>query len=264
MTSKPKNKLSATVNKTPLITIATVTFNAADTLPRTLESVEKQSFSNIEHIIMDGKSKDNTVAIALDYQKRNPDRRIIVTSEPDKGLYDAMNKAIDRAKGKYIVFLNAGDKLHDKDTLKLVADKAALSPAIIYGDTNIVDNSGTFVRRRRLSPPPVLTWKSFKAGMLVCHQSFYASTSIVPHYNLKYRFSADFDWCIRIMKEAKKHNRQNELIDVPLTDYLEEGMTTANHKASLKERFHIMAHHYGLIPTILQHIWFVARAVIKK
>ena len=252
------------MEKSPLITIVTVTFNAAETLPRTLDSVEKQSFCNIEHIIMDGKSKDDTVSMALDYQKRNADRRIIVVSEPDKGLYDAMNKALDKATGKYVVFLNAGDKLHDCDTLKRVSEKATDSPAIIYGDTDIVDCNGKFVRKRRLAPPPVLTWKSFKAGMLVCHQSFYASTAITPRYDLRYRFSADFDWCIRIMKEADRRGMRNAQIEAPLTDYLEEGMTTANHKASLKERFRIMAHHYGLIPTILQHIWFVARAVIKK
>lgn len=110
------------------------------------------------------------------------------------------------------------------------------------------------------SAPETLTWKSFKQGMLVCHQAFFAKRSLVEPYNLKYRFSADFDWCIRIMKKAQRlHNTHLTIID-----YLEEGMTTQNRKASLKERFRIMAQHYGLISTVAHHAWFVLRAVLKK
>lgn len=113
---------------------------------------------------------------------------------------------------------------------------------------------------RRLSAPETLAWKSFKQGMLVCHQAFFAKRSLVEPYNLKYRFSADFDWCIRIMKKAQRlHNTHLTIID-----YLEEGMTTQNRKASLKERFRIMAQHYGLISTVAHHAWFVLRAVLKK
>ena len=110
--------------------------------------------------------------------------------------------------------------------------------------------------------PEKLEWKDFRQGMLVCHQSFWASRILAQQhpYNLNYRFSADFDWCIRIMQHsACMHNSR-----LTLVDYLNEGMTTRNHRASLKERFRIMALHYGLFSTIVHHIWFVFRAILKR
>ena len=133
-------------------------------------------------------------------------------------------------------------------------------PDVLYGETAIVDQDRHFLRMRRLSAPETLTWKSFKQGMLVCHQAFFPRHTLVEPYNLKYRFSADFDWCIRIMKKARTlHNTHLTIID-----YLEEGMTTRNQKASLKERFRIMAKHYGLIGTVAHHAWFVIRAVTHQ
>ena len=135
-------------------------------------------------------------------------------------------------------------------------------PDVLYGETAIVDESGNFLHMRRLSTLEDLNWKSFKQGMLVCHQAFFAKRELAVQepYLLDYRFSADFDWCIRIMKRAKHlHNTQLTLID-----YLNEGMTTRNHKASLKERFRIMAKHYGWFSTILHHGWFVIRLFYKR
>ena len=167
------------------------------------------------------------------------------------------------ATGDYVCFLNAGDRLHEDDTLeKMVHSMHQLEalPDVLYGETEIVNEAGHFVRMRRLSAPERLTWKSFKQGMLVCHQAFFAKRVLAEPYDLKYRFSSDFDWCVKIMKKSKVlHNTHLTLID-----YLEEGMTTRNHKASLKERFKIMVKHYGLISTVLHHVGFVFRALIKK
>lgn len=250
-----------------MITLVTVTYNAAKTIERTLHSIEQQTFTDIQHIIMDGGSKDNTVAIAEAYKERVKEKGVdvVIVSERDKGLYDAMNKAIAIAKGNYVCFLNAGDKLHSCDTLhKIEAESDTKNVGVIYGNTDIVDDDGKLLRPRRLTPPEKLTWKSFKQGMLVCHQSFYVNNDIIQKYNLKYRFSADFDWCINCMKKGAEYGLKNIYIHEPLTDYLSEGMTTANHKASLIERMKIMAKHYGWCQTIMLHIWFVIRGVIKK
>lgn len=250
-----------------MITLITVTYNASKTIERTLLSVEQQTYTDVQHIIMDGSSKDNTIDIANAYKERATKKgiEVVIVSEPDKGLYDAMNKAMALAEGDYVCFLNAGDKLHNSSTLQLVADKANSDKVgVIYGKTDIVDDNGTKVRSRRLAPPEHLTWKSFKSGMLVCHQSFYINRDMMQKYDLRYRFSADFDWCIRCMKSGYELDFANVYINEPLSDYLSEGMTTANHKASLVERFKIMCKHYGIISTILQHIWFVIRAVIKR
>jgi len=243
----------------PTFSIITVTYNAVNTLEATIQSVISQTYHHVEYLIIDGASKDGTLAIINRYK----DRIEKVVSEPDKGLYDAMNKGLALATGDYVCFLNAGDEFHEDDTLeKMVHSMRELPtlPDVLYGETQIVDKQGHFVRMRRLSAPEKLTWKSFRSGMVVCHQAFFAKRSLAEPYNLKYRFSSDIDWCIRVMKKSKiLHNTHLTLID-----YLEEGMTTRNHKASLKERFWIMAHHYGFFSTVVQHLWFVIRALIKK
>lgn len=253
------------------ITVITCTYNASQVLQRTLDSVMSQSYRHVEHIIMDGVSKDDTVTMALDYKRRSDDmdcgHTVRVLSEPDKGLYDAMNKALMMTTGDYLVFLNAGDVLADANTLSNVAATASDQeplPGVLYGDTDIVDNEGNFLHHRRLAPPDRLSWRSFREGMLVCHQSFYALTSIaraLPYNINKYRLSADVDWCIRVMKQSEKESRRLCRVPHVLTNYLDGGMSVQNHRASLVERFRVMHEHYGLLPTIGMHLWFCVRAI---
>lgn len=243
----------------PTFSIITVTYNAAATLEDTIQSVIAQTYHHIEYILIDGGSKDNTLNIINRYR----DHIAHVISEPDKGLYDAMNKGIQLATGDYLCFLNAGDSFHEDDTLLQIVHSLhneTQLPDVLYGETELVDGEGHFVRMRRLSAPETLTWRSFQQGMLVCHQAFFARRTLVEPYDLQYRFSADFDWCIRILKKSETtHNTHLTLID-----YLNEGMTTQNHQASLRERFRIMVHHYGWLNTILYHGWFVLRLLLKK
>ena len=264
----------------PKITVVTVTYNAEQTLERTLQSVASQTYPRVEHLIVDGLSVDGTLSLIQEYAEDNSvcdtPHEIQFIREPDSGLYDAMNKAIDNANGDYLVFLNAGDKFHSDDTLERVVETVssvhgnefdeAIWPAVLYGETDIVDDNGVFLRHRRLQAPEVLSWRSFLSGMLVCHQSFYVRTDMARqfHYNLRYRFSGDFDWCIRIMKDAQQQGQSLFITGRVLTDYLSEGMTTMNHRKSLLERFRIMCRHYGCLPTVGQHLWFVLRLVVKK
>lgn len=248
-----------------LLSVITVTYNAEKTLERTLESVEHQScVDQIEHIIIDGASKDGTMELAEAYVERNPEMRIIVKSERDKGIYDAMNKGLLAASGDFVCFLNAGDKFHSDDVVRHVFSERKLdSVGVIYGNTNIVDGDGQFLYPRRLAPYENMSWKSFREGMLICHQSFYARRELCDNYDLRYRFSADFDWCIRVMKKAKSEYTLLYLKEPVFTDYLSEGMTTQNRMKSLRERFCIMSRHYGLFSTILYHCWFVLRLALK-
>lgn len=254
-------------------TIVTCTYNAEAVLQRTLDSVMKQSYCNVEHLIIDGVSKDKTLSMLKVYQHKNEvgesAHEIVVCSEPDQGLYDAMNKGIDKATGDYLIFLNAGDVFPSEDTLEYVegcVGEGEVLPGVLYGDTDIVDMKGHFVRHRRLSPPAKLSWRSFKWGMLVCHQSFYARADIAKgiHYNLYYKYSADVDWCIRIMKESARRHLPLRNVNAVITNFLDGGMTTQNHKASLKERFEVMHSHYGLLTTLAMHGWFVVRGFLKK
>lgn len=254
-------------------TVVTCTYNAGRTVKTTLDSVMGQTWRNVEHIIMDGASADGTVAIAESYKAESDatDRghEVVIVSEPDNGLYDAMNKALGRATGDYVVFMNAGDSYPSPHTLSDIATSVGTVgelPAVLYGDTDLVDKEGRFVAHRRLTPPERLDWKSFRHGMLVCHQAFYARADIaraVP-YDLRYRFSADVDWCIRIMKRAARERLALRNVNMVVVNYLAEGMTTENHRASLKERFRVMCVHYGTLPTVAMHLWFVVRALLRR
>ena len=260
------------------ITYVTITYNAAKVLQRTLDSVLQQDYPNIVHLIIDGASTDDTLKLVDDYIARSNaaenGHRIQVTSEPDKGIYDAMNRGLRSLDGDYVCFLNAGDFLPTPDTVSKIAEAATNThhpspntqlPAVMYGDTDIVDDEGRFLHHRRLSPPEHLTWKSFRQGMLVCHQAFYARTdfAIATPYDMQYRYSADVDWCIRVMKAAEKENIPLLNLKMVVANYTEEGQTTLHHRESLCERYKVMEHHYGRIQTCLLHVWFVIRAFLK-
>lgn len=258
-----------------LISIVTITYQAERTLQRTLDSVARQTYPHIEHLIVDGQSKDKTVDMARRYQE-SCSHEVTVVSEPDKGLYDAMNKGLRMAKGDYIVFLNAGDSLYADDTIQTVVDVAqsacsgdaaqAALPAVVYGDTAITDGDGHFLRMRRHRPPEQLTWRSFMKGMLVCHQAFYVRLDLARDmpYNLKYRHSADVDWCIRVMREAAHRKLKLANTHRVLANFEEGGDTKQNHRASLIERYHVMSSHYGSVTTFLLHCWFVLRSLLGK
>ena len=247
--------------------IITITWNAAHCVQRTLDSVGGQTYQQLEHLIIDGVSTDATLQMVETYRQQCP-YPVIVSSEPDSGIYDAMNKGLKRATGDYVIFMNAGDCFHSADTLQKVAEQLNEKslPAVIYGDTDVVNEQGEYLGKRHLSAPEKLSWRSFQKGMLVCHQAFYARTDIAQAepYNIRYRLSGDVDWCIRVMKRAEKEGLALHNTHMVLANYLKEGLSTRHHRASLKERFQVMSHHYGLFTTICWHAWFVIRAISRK
>lgn len=241
----------------PLFSIITVTYNAAKELPFTIKSVKEQTYTDFEYLIIDGSSKDETLEVA----KNSGISNIIIVSEPDNGLYDAMNKGIKQASGKYIIFLNAGDSFSSPKTLSIIAKKAIdTNGDILYGQTQLVNSTRKVIGMRHLTAPESLTFYSLRKGMLVCHQAFIVKRKIAPQFNLKYRFSADYEWCIQCLKLSGK----NVYINYIIIDYLTEGLTDKNHKKSLCERFDIMCKYYGTIPTIFRHILFIPRFIKEK
>lgn len=238
------------MNSSPRISIITVVYNGEKHIGLTIESVLNQSYSPIEYIIVDGNSTDGTLKVIEGYPGN-----IKLISEPDQGLYDAMNKGMEAASGDYVWFLNSGDQVYGSDTVERMVEGIKGIPDIIYGGTMIIDEAQNEVGDRRLRPPVRLTWKSFRQGMVVCHQSLVVKREVAPQYNLEYRFSADIDWAIRASKKAVViHNSQ-----LVLSRFLEGGLTDHNIKAGLKERFRIMTRFYGLLPTILRHFLFGIR-----
>ena len=147
----------------PKFSIITVTYNAEKVLEDTIQSIVTQSYKNVEYIIVDGGSTDGTLSIVNKYKEHIH----TLVSEPDKGLYDAMNKGLKLATGDYVWFLNAGDTLYTADTVqRIVASlkKKVSLPDVIYGETRIVDAEGRSLGMRRLKAPEKLTWKSFRMG----------------------------------------------------------------------------------------------------
>ena len=234
---------------TPLLTIITICYNAEATIAPTLRSLAEQSDQSFEYLVIDGDSQDKTLSLV---QTLYP--RATVHSEPDHGLYDAMNKGLRHATGTYIWYLNAGDTLRTPDTVRTVC--AALEthqPDLLYGDTMIVDGTYQDLHPRRLRPPHRLTQRAFANGMLICHQAFIPRRKLAPIYDLRYRYSADYDWCIKIIDTIHSQYR----IDDYLVNYLNEGVTTRNHRASLLERLRIMARRYGWFTALARHVSFL-------
>jgi glycosyltransferase involved in cell wall biosynthesis len=236
----------------PLLTIVTITYNAERFLPRTLKSAERAlskitDKTSVEYLIIDGGSKDQTIAIASEYPFISK-----IISEPDRGLYDAMNKGQALATGKYLWFLNAGDEMFDETTLSNLLAAFDKNGDVYYSDALLVREDGSEVGlRSKFTPhdlPENLSWKDFALGMKVCHQSFIAKKEVAPEYDYT-NLSADIDWEITCLKNAKKV----EYLSFTLCRYLMGGLSIQNHRRSLLDRFNVLKKHFGLIPALWNH-----------
>ena len=142
---------------TPKFSVITVTYNAEAVLEDTIQSVISQTYRHVEYIIVDGASKDKTLSIIDRYK----DHIAKVTSEPDKGLYDAMNKGIRLATGDYLCFLNAGDSFHEDDTLQQMVHTLPGSelPDVVYGERPWWTRRAFRTYAPSFRPGKTLTWK---------------------------------------------------------------------------------------------------------
>lgn len=236
----------------PIVSIITVVFNGVEFLEPTVLSVIDQQCDNYEYIIVDGGSTDGTLDIIRKYEKKIK----VWISEPDNGLYDAMNKGLGMAQGDYVWFINAGDELYDPGTLcKIFDDDKGMYSDIYYGETLIIDQHRQPVGMRRQKTPEKLSWKSLKYGMVVSHQSIIVKRSVAPVYNLGYTCSADIDWVIRSLKQAKTI-KNTHLI---LSRFMDGGRSKSTISPSLKERFRIMKENYGWLRTVLYHFVIAVR-----
>ncbi|MBO7463534.1 MAG: glycosyltransferase [Bacteroidales bacterium] len=221
------------------ISIITVVYNSEKFIRRTIESIVGQDYPAVEYIIIDGKSKDSTMEIVNEYR----DRIAVVISEPDKGLYDAMNKGLRLATGDYVLYINSGDALSSPTLLTDIFGNAPTDSDVIYGDTHITDEDGNILHSRRHRPPEKLSWKDFKRGMLVCHQSFIARRTLCSEYDTNYRYAADYDWCLNVLLKSKVITNYGKAISL----FMDGGQTKRTIVPGLKERYRIMCKHYGKV-----------------
>lgn len=237
----------------PKISIITVCYNAAECIEKTIQSVVEQTYKNIQYIIIDGKSKDNTLEIVSKYK----DKIEIIISEPDKGLYDAMNKSFQYATGNYVWFMNAGDIIPHADTLEKVMQYHK-DEDFVYGTVEKIDEQGN--RKAWHKPHPKaegFSWRSLQNGMLICHQSMLMKRSITEEYRLEYRIVGDLDWTIRCLKKAKTVRDSGVL----MCRFLDGGLSSKRRRASWIERFKILREHFGFFPTFIEHIRIIFQAV---
>lgn len=250
----------------PLVTIVTVCYNSAPLLEGTIRSVLAQSYPHIEYLVIDGASTDHTATIIRLMENLN--RRLLnakvfkTISEPDNGLYDAMNKGLKMASGDFVLFLNAGDRLFEKDTIQKMMEQCTTETDVLYGEVMLVSETrrhlGTRSERTTRKLPEQLTWKSLQQGMVVCHQAFMARNSIAPQY-MQNNLAADIDWVISILKKSRQTVNTHQIV----AEYLVGGLSRKRHRQSLKDRFAVMRKHYGLLPTLWVHLRIFLRALFQ-
>ena len=229
----------------PTLSVITVVYNNVKHIERTLKSVINQTYSDIEFIVIDGASTDGTLNTIEKYRS---DIDILI-SEPDKGIYDAMNKGLKIASGEYVIFMNSGDEFYGNTTVEQVFRTSAFAD-IYYGETEMLDENLVNQGLRRHRIPEQLNIKSFRYGMSVSHQAIIIKKSIVKNYDSKYQLSADIDWILDAITKAQKIVNTQLVI----AKYLMGGMSKKRHLQSLKERYQIFKNYYGFLPNLFNHV----------
>lgn len=229
------------------VTIVTICFNEEKNITRTIESVLKQSAVDFEYVICDGLSKDHTVEIAKTYEdafaKRGISYRIF--SEKDKGIYDAMNKGIDHANGRYIYFLNAGDWFCDGN----VIDRFVISiceddtPAVIYADYYHVDQH----RASRMICDEALLSKRMSIG----HPAMVARTDLMraERFDVTYQIAADYNFVLGLKVRGMKFKH----LDFPATYFLANGISSTNTEKTNEELRRILESHGLPYDAVVDH-----------
>jgi glycosyltransferase involved in cell wall biosynthesis len=228
------------------ISIITVVLNRKELLEKTIESIISQSNNNFEIVIIDGGSTDGTIEIIKKYS----DNISYWISEPDKGIYDAMNKGLKSATGDFVWFLNAGDEIYSDDTLQKIVSLNVL-PDVFYGDVEYIDENRKELGTRILKKPPDnFSWRSLLKGMVVSHQSFIIKKEKSEFYNPDYKYCADIDWMINSMKNCEDVYNTKMI----LSKFLTGGYSKRNIIKSNKERYRILRKNFGFFPVIWSHI----------
>ena len=183
------------------VSIITATYNSAKTLKDTMESVLHQSYDDIEYIIVDGASTDGTLEIIKSYEQKFSGRLKYI-SEPDKGLYDAMNKGILMATGDVVGILNSDDFLNDVGIISMVVDQLKDSDIdAIYGDVHYV-NDDNLAKCVRYYSSKIFTPALMRFGFMPAHPSFYCRTKVFREkgvFDLTYKQASDFELLLRLL-----------------------------------------------------------------
>ena len=199
---------------TPTITIITVSYQSEKEIEKTILSVINQTYPHIEYIIIDGGSTDTTVDIIKKYANHIS----YWNSEPDKGIYDAMNKGIKKASGNWINFMNCGDTFYDNHVLENIFLNKDKNADIIYGDTNLIYTFGHYLLKgKEISPQNYMPF---------CHQASFSNTQLMKKYgfDINYKICADK----KFFYTAYNNHARFEYVDIVITNYEAEAGISAN------------------------------------
>lgn len=206
------------IKNNPLISVVTVVRNDEINIENTILSVINQNYKNIEYIIIDGNSTDNTKNIVKKYR----DDISIFISEPDLGIFDAMNKGIKLATGDWINFMNSGDIFYDDNIISYIFQDSQVIPSIIYGDVifGFDQTNSVYVKAKNLND----FWK----GMPFVHQSSFIHSSLAKkcNFSLNYKLISDYV----MMYEFYKINIKFTYYDIPFCKFLSGGISDNNPK----------------------------------
>ncbi len=225
------------------LSLVTVVYNAQDTIRQCIQSVISQNYPNLEYIIVDGGSTDHTLQIIDEYREHIQ----ILISEPDKGIYDAMNKGIRLATGDVVGMLNADDHFADEHVLHSIADAFAQHHIeALYGDLDIVDQHRQIIRKWRSG---TCNHNSFKLGFMPPHPTFYCRRSLFDQfgfYSLDHGSAADYELMLRLMY---RHQIRSYHLKMVMVNMRAGGISSKNLKNRVKAwQFDLLAMRQNRIP----------------
>lgn len=235
----------------PLVSVITVVRNSALTLEQTMLSVINQSYKRIEYIIIDGGSTDGTLDIIKKYEKQIA----YWISEPDKGIYDAMNKGIALSTGEWINFMNAGDRFYQTDTIQRVMSSDCGAADLIFGHCQMV-----------YDPDFSLIWKTKNItdlwkGMIFRHQSLFTKASVCKklYFNLDYKIGADFAFIFTCYQNALKL----QPIDLVVSSVSAEGLSDTNIILAWKETRRAVVQYHNTLKVKMYYRWMIFFTYLK-
>ncbi len=245
------------MNSYPKVSIITVVYNGIEFLEETIKSVISQTYPNIEYIIVDGGSTDGTLDIIKKYEAH-------ITkwiSEPDKGIYDAMNKGIDLATGDWQNFLNAGDSFVDNNVLEKIFTTNLENITLVYGDIIAIRENG---QKLNVNAIELKDDNSIKKGMKVCHQAIFYNKNIMIKYDDKLRLKSEWKHLIEI---TRKENFSPKKFNFPIVYYSVGGLGAQQLKLNQKEYRDVFLKMYGISAYITYMPFFAymtLRRILKK
>ncbi len=231
----------------PLISIITVVYNGFETLEKTIQTVINQTYANIQYIIIDGGSVDGTVSVISRYKSKIN----YWISEPDGGIFDAMNKGLSKASGEWVIFMNAGDGFYNEHILASIFNEPIKSDVeLIYGDVYLYDHNDGYLVESRTN--------KFKINLnAICHQSVFIKRSLHRLFEIKYKLSADHDLIYDFVKRG-----HCLYLNMPISRILMGGVSS-NLKGTRKEKFIITLSRGNVIDIVLAFSFYLY-GIIKE